>query len=87
MKIRAKSLTTRQAVLLAGFIAGLLVMAIGISNLHGHILTSLMSQSQMHQAAMPQILGPQVPVPLATGELGSQSRPAQAAKTSMAKTR
>ncbi len=79
MKTRAKSLTARQAALVVGFLAGLLVMAIGIANLHGHILTSLMSQAQMPQSQMPKVstpkvLEPQVPVPLATGVKDSHSR-------------
>ncbi len=65
MKSPAKASTARDAVVVAGFIAGLLIMAMGIAYLHGHIRTSLMPQTQ----------GPQVPVQLTADMLDSHSDP------------
>ncbi len=63
MKTPAKASTARDAALVAGFIAGLLVMAMGMAYLHGLIRVSL----------MPQALELQVPVPLTAGIKDSYS--------------
>lgn len=64
MKSRAKALTARDTAMVAGFIAGLLAMAMGMAYLHGQIRVSLMPQAQM----------PAVPAPLTANMLGSHSR-------------
>ncbi len=68
MKSPAKASTVRDAAVVAGFIAGLLVMAMGMAYLHGQIQASLMSQTEMPKAQMPQI-----PVPLTADILDSHS--------------
>ena len=64
MKSRAKASTARDAALVAGFIAGLLVMAMGMAYLHSHIRLSLIPQAQE----------PVVPAPLTADMLDSHSR-------------
>ena len=62
-KIPAKASTARDAALVAGFIAGLLIMAIGMAYLNGQIRAPLMPQAQM----------PAVPAPLTAGIRDSHS--------------
>ncbi len=68
MKSPEKASTARDAAVVAGFIAGLLIMAMGMAYLHGHIRVSLMPQAQM-----PAALEPQVPAPLTADMLDSHS--------------
>lgn len=61
--MRTKASAARDAALVAGFIAGLLVMAMGMAYLNGQTRASLMPQAQM----------PAVPVPLTADILDSHS--------------
>ena len=57
MKSRAKASTAQDAALVAGFIAGLLVLAMGMAYFHSQIRVSMIPQTQEPAAPAPQTAG------------------------------